>query len=236
VLGPRSILAGVRQIQTSYHHTCAALTNGTARCWGANEIGRIGDGTETDRRRAATVLATTGSGPLTGVVQVTTGHRHSCAVLTNGQARCWGDNAGRQLGLSTTARGRSLRPVVVRTRAPGHPALVGARSITAGMFSTCLVLSNAQVRCFGDDADGQLGDGETTGRIGPVPVISATGEYDPPTPGNLTRITVVSSGDRHVCARRNDGRALCWGSNELDQVGSGAGSEHRRPTSVLANP
>jgi alpha-tubulin suppressor-like RCC1 family protein len=237
VLGPNGVLGGVRQISTSTHHTCVALTNGTARCWGANEIGRIGDGTATDRRRAAQVLATTGNGPLTGVRQVTAGTRHSCAVLSSGQARCWGENAFRQLGLPQSTGGRSLRPVVVRTTAAGHPALVGARSIAAGGTSTCLILSNAQVRCFGSDGDGQLGNGAPSTNPGPVPVLSATGLYDPPTPGNLTGITHVSVGSAHACARRNDGRALCWGSNEFSEGGSGAGTNDAlRPTSVLAVP
>jgi alpha-tubulin suppressor-like RCC1 family protein len=172
------------------------------------------------------------------VVQVSAGVRHSCAVLANGQARCWGENSSRELGTGPNGPAlQSLRPVVVRSRNPGRPALTGVRTISAGLSFSCALLRTGQVRCFGIDDDGESGDGVRTGRIGPVPVLSATGTYDPPTPGNLTRITQLSAGDNHVCARRNDGRVLCWGRNEQSQGGSGAGAADRlRPTSVLAPP
>jgi alpha-tubulin suppressor-like RCC1 family protein len=237
VLTANGVLTGVSQISTSAHHTCARRTDRTVRCWGVNEVGRIGDGSVADRRRAATVIAVSGPGPLNNVVHISAGARHTCAVLANGQARCWGQNDVRELGTGPNGPDVAKRPVVVRSRARGRPPLDGVRTITAGRFHTCALLRTGQVRCFGEDDDGQSGDGVRTGRTGPVPVLSATGTYDPPTPGNLTGITQVSAGADHLCARRNDGRALCWGRNEEGQGGSGAGPNDRlRPTSVLAPP
>jgi alpha-tubulin suppressor-like RCC1 family protein len=237
VLTATGVLTGVSQISTSAHHTCARRTNRTAWCWGVNEVGRIGDGSVTDRRRASRVVAVSGAGALTGVVHVSAGFRHSCAVLANGQARCWGQNDLHELGTGPTGPAVARRPVVVRSRDRGRPPLTGVRTISAGSRFTCALLRTGQVRCFGADDDGESGDGARTGRIGPVPVLSATGEYDPPTPGNLTRITQLSAGTDHACVRRNDSRALCWGSNDQDQLSSGSGDGVKpRPTSVLAAP
>ena len=236
VLTATGPLTGVSQISTNRSHTCARRSNRTVWCWGPNEVGRLGDGSIADRRRAVRVLAVSGPGPLTDVVHISAGGRHSCAVLANGQARCWGENSSRELGTGPNGPNQALRPVVVRSRDRGRPPLTGIRTISAGSQFTCAVLRTGQVRCFGIDDDGEAGDGVRTGRVGPVAVLSATGAYDPATPGNLTGITQLSAGQDHVCARRNDGRALCWGRNEEDQGGSGAGANDRlRPTSVLAN-
>jgi len=237
VLTANGALTGVSQISSSAHHTCARRTDRTVRCWGVNEVGRIGDGSVADRRKAATVVAVSGPGPLTNVVHISAGARHTCAVLANGQARCWGQNDAHELGTGPNGPGVALRPVVVRSRDRGRPALTGVRTISAGNRNTCALLRTGQVRCWGIDDDGESGDGVRTGRVGPVPVLSATGTYDPPTPGNLTGITQVSVGGDHVCTRRNDGRAHCWGSNDDKQVGSGTGAgDVLRPTSVLAPP
>ena len=237
VLTSTGVLTGVSQISSSSGHTCARRTDRTVRCWGANEVGRIGDGSITDRRKAATVLAVSGPGPLTNVVHISAGARHSCAVLANGQARCWGQNDFRELGTGPGGPAVALRPVVVRSRDRGRPPLDRIRTITAGTFHTCALLRGGQVRCFGIDDDGESGDGVRTGRIGPVPVLSARGLYDPATPGNLTGVAQVSAGGNQVCTRRNDGRAHCWGSNDVGQVGSGTGpNDVLRPTSVLASP
>ena len=103
-------LGSVAQMSVRGTHSCATLTDGTARCWGNNVNGRLGDGTSTNRLLPVIVKDPTGSANLSGVVQVSAG-MHSCAVMTDGSARCWGGNANGQLGDGTTT-GRVL-PVQV---------------------------------------------------------------------------------------------------------------------------
>lgn len=92
--------------------TCARLGDGTARCWGYNARGALGDGTTTNRAAPTTVLRPDGAGPLTGVRQIVTGGLHTCAVVAGGEVLCWGRNASGQLGDGTTAN-RAL-PVPAR--------------------------------------------------------------------------------------------------------------------------
>jgi alpha-tubulin suppressor-like RCC1 family protein len=226
-------LSGVSQLSVGRAHVCATLDSGQARCWGVGEHGRIGDGTQADRKHAVVVKDVDGRGPLTGVRQVVAGSTHTCARLASRQVRCWGTNFNHQLGIPTPAVQRLL-PVVVRQRTGSHPPLGGVIALGSGGDTTCAVLSTHQVRCWGDDQQGELGNGTTTGQIGPVAVRSPAGGIDPPTPGNLTGITQVSGGLDHLCARRNNGRAYCWGSNTYDQIGSGSGNDPtHRPDSVL---
>src|SRR5262245_63065235 len=68
-----SALTGVTQLAAGDLHTCARLSNGQARCWGENDSGGIGDGTNSPRTRSTVVQNPAGTGPLTGVTQVTAG-------------------------------------------------------------------------------------------------------------------------------------------------------------------
>ncbi len=224
-------LQGVAQVMAGIHYTCAVLATGQARCWGLNHDGQLADGTRVIRRRPVVVRAVSGTGPLTGVRQLEAGDHHACARLASGQARCWGRNNFRQLGVDGSRR---LRPVVVEL-GNGSP-LGGLTHITAGEWFSCASLTSGQVRCWGSDLRGQLGNGPADGP-GPVAVLSANGGIDPPTPGNLTGITQVSAGGGTACVRRNDGRAMCWGDNRHGQVGEGTGYDTvPRPSTVLAAP
>lgn len=72
------------------------MVDATARCWGSNEMGQLGDGTTTDRLVPAPVPG------LTNVVEVVTTGYHTCARAADMTVRCWGRNEESQLGDGTT--------------------------------------------------------------------------------------------------------------------------------------
>ena len=83
---------GVAQIAVGASHSCARLSDGTARCWGSNAAGQLGDGTSKDSSSALAVPA------LTGVAKLVCGKAHTCTLLTSGEVKCWGSNVSGEIG------------------------------------------------------------------------------------------------------------------------------------------
>jgi len=127
-------------------HSCAVTAAGAALCWGDNANGQVGDGTTTDRRTPSPV-----TGLSSGVVAISAGRFHSCALTSSGSVMCWGYNGYGQLGNGSTTD--SSTPVTVS----GLPA--GIVSIVAGAFHTCAVTNAGTVHCWGYNSTGGLGNG-----------------------------------------------------------------------------
>jgi alpha-tubulin suppressor-like RCC1 family protein len=85
---------GVLQIASGYEHTCALLDGGGVMCWGHNDEGQIGDGTVGGTRDLPVIVP-----GLSGVASVATGTFHTCVLLEDATARCWGHNVFGELGI-----------------------------------------------------------------------------------------------------------------------------------------
>jgi alpha-tubulin suppressor-like RCC1 family protein len=135
--------------------TCALLTDGRVRCWGANGVGQLGIGTLGEMGPPADV-------PLDGsATDLSAGATHACAVLASGAVRCWGGNDSGQIGNGRTQAAPS--PVAVTTSGP-------AVRVAAGRFHTCALLASGALQCWGSGGDGSLGDGTVTDHFTPVTV------------------------------------------------------------------
>lgn len=177
------------------HHTCALLEDGTVRCWGRNNYRQMGN---TDSSAVQAIPAVVVG--LVGVSSLAAGNNHSCAVLGDGTARCWGRNDQGQLGNGTTV-GSTSSPVPVS-------GLTGVTALAGGAFFTCARRQDGTVHCWGDNDYGQLGVGTMTDSTTPLAV-----------PG-LTAVTALGLGDSHACAVSN-GLVWCWGYNEDGETGDG---------------
>ncbi|MBL8777723.1 MAG: hypothetical protein JNK12_17410 [Acidimicrobiales bacterium] len=225
-------LTGVTQLSVGFDHACALLTTGQVRCWGGNNRGQLGNGTSTSAPRAVVVSNPAGTGPLTGVAEISAGSGLTCARLDSGEARCWGQHTG-----DGTSSNRS-RPVAVLDPSGSAP-LSGVAEVSAGggfgytsssgeslMRSACAVLTTGEARCWGTNARGQLGDGTTTTRLLPVVVSSPSGS------GALTGVARVVVGGFNACALLDDGAARCWGGAA---PGDGTGGSLRPAGPVLVH-
>ncbi len=199
-------LTGATAIASGSMHTCALLAGGTAKCWGFNALGELGDGTH---EAHSTPVAVSGLG---AIAAIGTGVGHTCALLTDGTARCWGSDAGGRLGDGKTSPDSNV-PVTVS-------GLAGATAIGAGEYHTCAVVAGGAVECWGENWSGQLGDGTTANSSLPVAV------------SGVSAATAVSAGYGHSCALLSNGTAECWGTGTWGQLGDGAEAERSAPVAV----
>ena len=218
-------LSGITQLTTGASHACARLSSGQARCWGLGSSGQVGDDDGANRPFPVAVLNGAGVAPLAEVTQVSAGGNTSCARLSNGQARCWGEGNQGQIGNNDDVD--RFRPAPVR--APAGPDVL--RQVTQIAVSTthaCARLSNGQARCWGNGSQGALGNPNFSDEptLRPVVLRNETNT------GALTGVAQVSAGNHFGCARLTTGQARCWGSDISQQLGNGAGGGSELPTAV----
>jgi alpha-tubulin suppressor-like RCC1 family protein len=202
------LASGVAAIATGGFHSCALTSGGGVKCWGSNEFGQLGDGTTTQRLTPVNV-----SGLGSGVVAITAGGYHSCALTSGGGMKCWGTNSSGQLGDDTMTTHVTPNDVPTLTS--------GVDEIAAGYRTTCVVTTGGGAKCWGNNANGQVGDGSTTIRLSPVDVSGLT-----------SGVSQVAASQYHTCVRTSGGGAKCWGYNGNGQLGDGTTTQHPTPVDV----
>lgn len=204
--------------------SCALLDNGTLKCWGQNNWGRLGLGDTNNRGDGpgemgdALPAIDLGSGRSATFVAV--GHNSMCAVLDNQTLKCWGGGGQGLLG-SGSVQAFGDQPGEMGDALPVVDLGSGltATSVSIGTHHVCVALNNSRVKCWGDAGFGQLGLEDTQDRG------DGAGEMGTALPyvnvgGGLYAVG-VSAGSYHSCAVFRDDTVKCWGNNDLGQLGLG---------------
>jgi len=189
-------------------HGCA-VQSGTAKCWGKNYSGQLGNGTKVDSPTPVTVSG------LTGVTAVTNGWNGSCAIAS-GAAKCWGSGLLGENGNGTTSN--SLTPVQVSGMTSG---VVEIRSSSS---TSCARTSAGAVKCWGAGQNGGTGDGSLTSHSSPA---SAT--------GLTSGVKALAAGDSSFCAITSTNTVRCWGYNSMGEVGNGTQTQVNISVQALAS-
>jgi len=227
-------LSNVTAITAGGEHACALLADQTARCWGNNSFGEVGPGTQSDKEPMAVTVP-----GLSGVTALAAGGMHTCALLTDGTASCWGENSWGQVGNGSVGTSWQITPGAV-------VGLTGISTLTAmgpadeqwGDQSinefNCALLTDGTVQCWGQNLHGELGLGASAapGVLAvavPSPVVGVSGAVS------------IGLGSAHACAVLDDGSVSCWGSNFGHTLGSGGpagGNDSPSPVLIagLAGP
>lgn len=199
---------------TGCGHTCALNTVGAAVCWGGNETGQLGRGTESIRESPGRVA---GDARFVGI---STGGGHTCAWTAGGIASCWGYNFSGQLGGAATE---------YRSTVPAAMKITGFVEMSASLYHSCGRILSGSVYCWGFNGSGQIGNGTSTHKF--MPSI-----YSAPTivEGGLV-FSAITVGYHHSCGLTTSGAAYCWGYNSLASLGDGTRGEQWVPTAVAGN-
>jgi alpha-tubulin suppressor-like RCC1 family protein len=145
-------------------HACGVQSDGIAFCWGQNERGQLGDRTTISRAVPDSV------GDFHRWTQLSAGREHTCGVATDGEAYCWGAAGFGQLGYNAAPPSGGYLNSPVRVRSAALPADVQWSSVTAGYEHSCGVTVEGLAFCWGNNTNGQLGNGTTLASMGPVAV------------------------------------------------------------------
>jgi alpha-tubulin suppressor-like RCC1 family protein len=218
------------QVAVGKAHSCALVAGGTVACWGAGDLGQLGDGLSgKDHQRSAPATIP----GLSGVKALRAGGDTTCALLSDaGKVTCWGAGGYGQLG-----NGKAMDGYFEASPVPASE-LVDVVDLSVAGPNACAVLGNGTVRCWGrNDAAAWLGfisldcgpylDPDGIGDPTPVAVPCETA---PKEVGALFDATQVTIGGAHVCALRTGGALSCWGADSFGQLGDGTfGPDNHKP-------
>jgi alpha-tubulin suppressor-like RCC1 family protein len=216
--GVPSLACKVTAVTAGNYHTCAlfsvppiAFSSGSSgvTCWGRNDDGQLGNGSNTGS--AAPVLVS--SSGVVGATAITAGGAHTCALTSGGGVLCWGNNSYGQVGDGSTTK----KNVPVAVAGLGS----GVTSISAGLVHTCALTSGGRAVCWGANFRGQLGNGSNLDSTVPVAVS-----------GLDSGVTAIAAGGEHTCALTGSGGPVCWGDNMHGQLGDGSTTSSNVPVAL----
>jgi alpha-tubulin suppressor-like RCC1 family protein len=189
----------------------AGTAGGPLQAWGSNQTGQLGDGTT--NATAVPVKVQLPSG--TTVTQARGGCFHTVALTSKGHVLAWGDNSFGQLGNGTTIS--SDAPVRVQL-----PSGTKVTAVRAGCLFSLALTSKGHVLAWGDNTDGQFGNGTTADSDTPVRVKLPQG----------STATAISAGENFGLARTAKDHALAWGDNSFGQLGNDTTISSKTPVRV----
>jgi alpha-tubulin suppressor-like RCC1 family protein len=243
----------VTQVEAGDRHTCAVLVGGGILCWGANDLGQLGDSLNAFEPTPQPALTVLPNDPIREVAAID----HTCVRSEMGNVRCFGNNDAQQVDPGMIA------PIADVTIASWIPS---ADHVSAGISHTCAA-DGVSLACWGSNGQNQLtgaepGPGPITYASGLVSALELRGNFgciiqagalscwgqnnqgqlatDPALTPNVATPTAIAVADvadvalgrQHACALTNAGVIQCWGRNDSGQLGDGTGTQQLAPVTV----
>ncbi len=189
---------GIATATGGTNHTCIVNQSGHVMCWGYNNFGQLGVPNKNIASNNGVTL------PLNSIVKVSSYHQTTCALREDGKDICWGRNDLGQVG------NNSFKPVEASPKLVEEKKLK-FKDISVGQDTSCGLISNGDVFCWGSSQYGQLGFGKLSYNSGFVP--------RPSRPVALEDTAIsIASGQTHSCAITKNGDVFCWGSGSNGEL------------------
>jgi len=208
-------LSGVKQIAAGGRgNGCALLADGSARCWGINDWGQLGNGTGDF---SAGPVVVSGVSAATGIGF---GYSAACAQTPNA-IKCWGDNLSGNLGSYPNSLSNTPQTIA------GLSGTVSKLRIADGLG--CALMTNGSIQCWGANSGGQLGNPVTVPAIpgaadlaigpgtcalvkdGTVRCWGSSGVTVPTTVAGISEASALGAGGSTACTILTSGSVKCWG-------------------------
>jgi len=196
----------LNQVSVCVNCSIALSMDGKVFSWGSNQDGKLGDGNSGNANNVNVPVAVKTEGtPMKGktISQISSGYVHNLALSMDGKVYAWGDNAGGQLGDGTINNRKT--PVAVKTNGTDMDGKTIVQ-VSAGSYHNVALSSDGKLYAWGNNSDGQLGDGTINNRNVPVAVKTTGTDMDGKT------IVQVSAGDEHTIALDAEGNIYEWGT------------------------
>ncbi len=212
---PVSGLSNVVAVDAGYEHNLALLANGTVMAWGDNLNGELGlpsSGPETCGASAGCSKVPVQVPGLSDVVAVGADYYYSVALLANGTVMAWGDDYYGQLGDGVGDQSGCTcveHPVPV-------PGVSGAMAIAIGEDHVVALLGNGTVAAWGENAEGQIGNGTSIESAPPACLCVGSVAVN----GLSAPVSQVDAGAYQGLALLN-GVPWAWGFNADGELGRG---------------
>jgi alpha-tubulin suppressor-like RCC1 family protein len=222
---PVAVSGGLRfkSISAGFWQTCGIASDDQTYCWGNNQLGSFGNGTQGGAFPA----------PVPGAVGVTlrtlsSGASVACGITTDRITMCWGGgNSAGELGDGTNTPHRFPQPIV------GDFVSVRSVNTTAEnnfLAHVCGISPSGETSCWGSNRFGQLG--VATPQVCQFLIITFTCSNVPVSVAGDYRFRSIAPGNEHTCGATTDGDVLCWGRNDRGQVGDGTTTNRQEPVLV----
>ncbi|MEC7280208.1 MAG: hypothetical protein VXV98_09285, partial [Candidatus Thermoplasmatota archaeon] len=226
-------------VSAGWRYTCAILDNGDLKCWGHDSSGQLGDGGGildngsllplrhwSDQYTSEPSSTSVDLGTGRKAVSVDAGGFHVCAILDNGDLKCWGSDSNGQLGDGDVSESDHINKITAPSSTPvdlgtGRTAV----AVAAGKSHTCAILDNGELKCWGSDISGALGDGGSNTDLDTPPATAID-------LGTGRTAVAVSAGDGRTCAILDNGDLKCWGAGGYGLLGLGSTTSLSAPSST----
>ena len=188
---------------------CALISNGSVRCWPSYSGAIFGS-----RHEPTVDVAVDVVGLSSGVTSIAARLGYACAVTSAGAVKCWGENRYGALGNGSTNDNKIPVNVVGLTS--------GVTSVDTGPLHACAIMTTGRVKCWGNNSNGELGNGSTINSSAPVDASVLT-----------SGVTSVAAGQGFTCVLTSAGGVKCWGTNSNGELGNGSTTSSKDPVDVV---
>jgi hypothetical protein len=221
-------LTGLVEIasSTTFGGTVCARSADRLYCWGQNDQGQMGDSAEhttcvsgIDEFDCSPHAIALDFADAARITRISMGSQHTCALLDDGTAWCWGQNRNGELALGTA----TMQDTTERLVPTEVPNLTDVAEIHLGARHSCARRNDGTVWCWGSNDLGQLGDGMVDHPE--AQCMNGTSLIDcssiPVQVMGIEDAVGLDVGRQHSCAIRMGGTVWCWGNNDAYEVGAG---------------